>query len=162
MYNQFVTIDPVESVKMRPVENPVIGKANGLIGDYTPVFAVMKESKNRDTAIDFLMSWAQPKIAEKWVRYTKNLTGTKGNLSETVSGELGAFGDTYERYVTDMEKKHGAVRMMYMREPSYVFGKDSPVSVVELRAKLAEILEGRLTAQAYHEDLMRRIGHTSQ
>ena len=162
MYNQFVILDPARSVKMRPVENPVIGKANGLVGDYTPIFAVMKESRNREAAIDFLMSWTQPKIAEKWVRYTKNLTGTKGNLSETVSGELEVFGDTYERYIADMERRHGGVRMMYMRDPTYVLGEKSPVSVVELRAKLAQILEGRLTAQAYYEDVMRRMGVAAQ
>jgi ABC-type glycerol-3-phosphate transport system substrate-binding protein len=162
MYNQFFTVDPEKSLKMRPVENPVIGNTNGLIGDYTPIFAVMSKSRNREVAIDFLMSWAQPKVAEKWVRYTKNLTGTKGNLSEVVSGELSDFGDTYETYVMDMERKHGGVRMMYMREPTYVFGVDSPVSVVELRARLAAILEGSLTAQDYYEDVMRRMGEASQ
>ena len=162
MYNQFLTSDPEKSLKMRPVENPVIGKTNGLIGDYTPVFAVMRESKNRDVAIDFLMSWAQPKVAEKWVRYTKNLTGTKGNLSEVVSAEIDSFGDTYETYVMDMDRKNEGIRTMYMREPTYVLGADSPVSVVELRAKLADILEGRLTARDYYEDVMQRMGQTSQ
>lgn len=162
LYNQFVTLDPEKSLKMRPVENPVIGGANGLIGDYTPIFAVMNKSRNRDVAVDFLMSWAQPKVAEKWVRYTKNLTGTKGNLSEAVSGELDTFGDTYEQYLVDMERKHGGAPMMYMREPTYALGPDSPVSVVELRAKLAEILEGKLTARDYYEDVMRRMGETSE
>jgi ABC-type glycerol-3-phosphate transport system substrate-binding protein len=162
MYNQFVTVDPEKSLKMRPVENPVMGNANGLIGDYTPIFAVMSKSGNREVAIDFLMSWAQPKVAEKWVRYTKNLTGTKGNLSEVVSDEIDTFGDTYETYVMDMERKHGGVPMMYMREPTYVFGAESPVSVVELRAKLAEILEGSLTARDYYEDVMRRMGEASK
>ena len=162
MYNQFVTLDPERSVKMRPVENPVIGNANGLIGDYTPIFAVMDKSRNREAAIDFLMSWAQPNVAEKWVSYTKNLTGTKGNLSETVSGGLEPFGDTYEMFIMDMEEKHGGVRMMYMREPTYVFGESNPVSVVELRNKLADILEGSLTARDYYEDVMRRMGDASQ
>jgi ABC-type glycerol-3-phosphate transport system substrate-binding protein len=147
---------------MRPVENPVIGNANGLIGDYTPIFAVMSKGGNRDVAIDFLMSWAQPKMAEKWVRYTKNLTGTKGNLSEVESGGDGAFGDVYETYVMDMERKHTGVRMMYMRTPTYVFGEDSPVSVVELRDRLADILEGSLSARDYYEDVMRRMGENSQ
>ena len=161
MYNQFLTIDPEKSLKMRPVENPVIGGANGLIGDYTPIYAVMSKSRNREAAISFLMSWAQPKVAEKWVRYTKNLTGTKGDLSEVVSGEFDAFGDTYETYVTDMERKHGGVRMMYMREPAYALGAGSPVSVVELRARLADILEGSLTARDYYEDVMQRMGEES-
>jgi ABC-type glycerol-3-phosphate transport system substrate-binding protein len=162
MYNQFVTVDPEKSKKMRPVENPVIGRANGLIGDYTPIFAVMSKSGNRDVAIDFLMSWSQPKVAEKWVRYTKNLTGTRGNLSEVESGEAGVFGDVYETYVMDMERKHAGVRMMYMRTPTYVFGEESPVSVVELREKLADILEGSLSARDYFKDVMRRMGEAPQ
>ena len=162
MYNQFVTVDPEKSTKMRPVENPIVERANGLIGDYTPIFAVMRKSEHREVAIDFLMSWSQPKIAEKWVRYTKNLTGTKGNLSEIESGEAGVFGDVYETYVRDMERKHAGVRMMYMRTPSYVFGESTPVSVVELRDRLADILEGELTARDYYEDVMRRMGEVSR
>jgi ABC-type glycerol-3-phosphate transport system substrate-binding protein len=157
MYSQFRGIDPEESRKMRPAENPFIKNPNGLIGDYTPVFGVMKNSRNRDLAVELVMSWARPKNAEKWVRYTKNLTGTRGNLSEAAPRELSAANDVYERFILDMEQKYAGVPMMYMRTPTYVFGKRNPVSVLELRLKLAEILEGKLKAREYYEDVMARM-----
>jgi hypothetical protein len=157
LYSQFRGLDPEESRKMRPAENPFIKKPNGLIGDYTPVFGVMKNSRNRDLAVELVMSWARPKNAEKWVRYTKNLTGTKGNLSEAISGELGVTNDVYEKFILDMEQKYAGVPMMYMRTPTYVFGERNPVSVLELRVKLAEILEGKLKAREYYEDVMARL-----
>lgn len=157
MYSNFRGLDVEESEKMRPLENPVMGKANGLIGDYTPTFAVMKKSANRDAAVDFLMSWATPKNAEKWVRYTKNLTGIRGHLSETVSREIDVFEDIYEQYIMDMESRYRGTPMMYMRTPTYVLGENNPVSITELRKKLAEILEGKLRARDYFDDVMRRL-----
>jgi len=158
MYSNFRGLDVDKSRKMKPVENPVMRKANGLIGDYTPTFAVMKNSRNREAAVDFLMSWAQPKNAEKWVRYTKNPTGTKGHLSEAVSKEIDSVNDVYEEFVRDMEKKYRGTPMMYLRSPTYVLGKGSPVSITELRDRLAETLEGKLKARDYFDDVMRRLG----
>ena len=132
--------------------------ARVLVGDYTPVFAVMKNSPNRDVAVDFLMSWATPKNAERWVRYTKNLTGVRGYLSDATSRQVDAFGDVYEKYLVDMQKRTGARPIVNLRDPTYVFGADTPVTVVELREKLAAILEGRLTARAYYDDVLRRLG----
>jgi len=158
MYSNFRGLDVDESRKMKPVENPVMRRANGLIGDYTPTFAVMKNGSNREIAVDFLMSWAQPKNAEKWVRYTKNPTGMKGHLSEAVSKEINVFDDVYEGFVRDMEAKYRGIPMMYLRSPTYALGKENPVSVTELREKLAEILEGELKAQDYFDDVMGRLG----
>jgi ABC-type glycerol-3-phosphate transport system substrate-binding protein len=157
MYSNFRGLDVEKSEKMRPLENPVMGRANGLIGDYTPTFAVMKNSANRDVAVDFLMSWATPKNADKWVRYTKNLTGTRGHLSEAVSREINFFDDIYEQFIMDMENKYRGTPMMYMRTPTYVLGENNPVSITELRKKLAEILEGKLGARDYFDDVMRRL-----
>jgi ABC-type glycerol-3-phosphate transport system substrate-binding protein len=157
MYNQFRGLDPARSVKMRPVENPALGPARVLVGDYTPVFAVMKDSSNRDVAVDFVMSWARPKNAERWVRYTKTLTGVRGYLSDTTSRQVDAFGDVYEKYIVDMASGHRGVPVVHMRTPEYILGPANPVSVVELREKLAQILEGRLTAREYHEDVLRRL-----
>lgn len=162
MYNQFRGIDEERSRKMRPVENPVLRRANGLIGDYTPVFAVMKRSRHRDLAVDLLMSWATPKNAEKWVRYTKNLTGTKGNLSAAASGGLEATEDVYERYILDMEEKYSGTPMMYLRTPTYALGEKNPVTSAELREKLARILEGKLSAREYFEEVMGRMEGAGQ
>ena len=57
----------------------------------------------------------------------------------------------------DMASGHRGVPVVHMRTPEYVFGPANPVSVVELREKLAQILEGRLTAREYHEDVLGRL-----
>jgi len=157
MYSNFRGIDMEESRKMRPLENPVMGMPNGLTGDFTPTFAVMKNSDNRDLAVDFLMSWATPKIAEKWVRYAKNPTGIRGHLSETVSREIGAGNDVYERFVRDMAREYEGTPMMYLRTPTYVFGRKNPVTITELREKLVHILEGKVLAREYYDEVMLRL-----
>lgn len=158
MYSHYRGADPERSGKMRPIENPALGATRVLVGDYTPVFAVMKNSPRRDVAIDFLMSSATPKNAERWVRYTKNLTGVRGYLSDATSRQIDAFGDVYEKYLIDMQKSSGGRPVVNLRDPTYVLGKDSPVTVVELREKLTAILEGKLTARAYYDDVLRRLG----
>lgn len=161
MYSHLHGLDKEESVKMRPVDNPYLGKPNGLVGDYTPVFAVMKNSNNRDLAVELVMSWAKPANAEKWVRYTKNLTGAKGHLSERVTRNGDYFDDIHEMFITDMEKKYKESPMMYLRTPTYVFGDENTVSVTELRSKLAIILAGDLTAREYFDDVMTRLGESA-
>lgn len=157
MYSNFRGLDVEKSRKMRPLENPVMGMPNGLIGDFTPTFAVMKNSDNRDLAVDFLMSWATPKVAEKWVRYAKNPTGVRGHLSEAVSREIDAYNDVYERFVRDMAREYERTPMMYLRTPTYVFGEKNPVTITELREKLARILEGKVAAREYFDDVMLRL-----
>lgn len=157
MYSHFHGLDKEKSTKMRPAENPCLGKPNGLVGDYTPVFAVMKRSPNRDLAIELLMSWGKPLNAEKWVRYTKNLTGSRGHLSDTVSDEVNYFDDVHEQFISDMEHKYQDVPMRYLRTPTYIFGDRNPVSITEFRSKLIEILLGELTAKEYYDDVMARL-----
>ena len=57
-----------------------------------------------------------------------------------------------------MEAKYRGTLMMYLRRPTYALGKENPVSVTELRERLAEILEGELKARDYFEDVMGRLG----
>ncbi len=157
LYGHFRGLNEKESKKMKPAENPYLAKTNGLVGEYVPVFAVMNKSENRQLAIDLVMAWSTPKVAEKWVRYTKNLTGIKGNLSKIISAEADVFDDVYEAYILDMEKEYSNVPMMYLRTPTYVFGNNSPVTAIELRQKLGQILEGKLSAEKYFNDVMQRM-----
>lgn len=153
MYNHFRGINPQQlEEKVRPVEIPPLGQQNGLIGEFTPVFAVMKNSRNAAIAIDFLMSWASSANAEKWVRYTKNPTGIRGNLadSDIVRGVV------FEKFVIDLQNKYQDKPMRYLRTPTYVFGLDNPVPVSDLRQKLAMILAGELTARQYYDEVMAR------
>lgn len=153
MYGHFYKIDQKESRKLFPVETPVLGKTNGLIADFTPTFAVMKKSQNRQEAEAFLMAWAEPVVAERWVSSTKSPTGIKGHLSDYAMEPT----DVYEKFALDMQQKYNQVPMVSLRTPTYVFGPKCPVTINELREKLAHILEGKLTAQKYYNEIVARL-----
>ena len=153
MYNRFRGVNPqLLEEKIRPAEPPVLGRANGLIGEFTPVFAVMKKSRNAAIAVDFLMSWTSSATAEKWVRFTKNPTGIRGNLADRGIEQ----GNIFEKFIVDMQNKYQDKPMRYLRTPTYVFGPDNLVTISELRQKLAMILEGKLTARHYYDEVMVR------
>lgn len=157
MYNHFMTFGSESASRAIPVEYPIVSKANGLVGLYTPVFAVMKDSPNKEAAIDLLMLWSEPKIAEKWINYTRNPTGVKGHLDEPAFQAPST--DVYSRFVIDMTKQYCHLPMRYFQQPSYVFGTPCPVSASEFRENLALILTGRQTAAEYLNKILQRLEH---
>jgi len=109
------------------------------------------------------MMWAEPEIAEKWVEYTRNPTGIRGNLQEPVLGLVD--GDVYGEFLHDMEQQYSTLPMRNFRAPTYVFGKGIPVGEEEFRTSLALILEEssrprtitrQLKAKDYYQTLVRR------
>ena len=100
----------------------------------------MKNSPNREAAIDLLQLWSEPKIAEKWVEYTKNPTGLKGHLARI--GLQGAGKDKYSEFVRKMSAKYEGMPMRSYRSPMYVFGRDCKVSGRSFRESLA-LISGR-------------------
>jgi ABC-type glycerol-3-phosphate transport system substrate-binding protein len=155
MHSHFLGIDPVKTQKIIPVESPYAERKNGLVGDYIPTFAVMRKSPNKEAALNLLRLWSEPKIAEKWISYTKNPTGLKGHLENPVPDTI--VHDIYSQYIVDMDRLYGELPMRYFRLPTYIFGPQNPVTSNELRQKLAQILSGDLTAMAYYEDVMQRF-----
>jgi len=135
-----------------PVEPPIARYANGLVGQYSNVWAIMKNSPNREAAIDLLQLWSEPKIAEKWIDYTKNPTGLKGHLV-SVSPQHSQR-DVYSDFVMRMTAKYDGLPMRNYRSPMYVFGEDCKVSGLSFRENLAMILEGKKTARDYFEEVM--------
>lgn len=154
MYSHFLGTYPEKYTNAVPVELPISRNYNGLVGDYIPVFAVMKNSPNKDAALDLLKLWSEPKAADRWVAYTKNPTGLKGHLHMPGS-ETG--GDVYNDYILDMTQSYSNLPMRYHRALTYIFGDKNPVSPNELRASLAQILLGNMTARAYYDDVMKRF-----
>ena len=138
-----------------PVEPPIARYANGLVGQYSNVWAVMKNSPHTEAAVELLQLWSEPKIAEKWVDYTKNPTGLKGDLVK-VDYKRGkdSNGDMYSGFVRDMSEKYHGMPMRYYRSPMYVFGEDCKISDSEFRESLALILEGKLSARRYFDEVM--------
>ncbi len=154
MYSHFLCIYPEKYENAIPVEPPIIKYSNGIVGDFIPTFAVMKKSPNKEAALNLLKLWSEPKIADRWVVYTKNPTGLRGNLQAPAS-EAGV--DVYNRYILDMTRDYSHLPMRYYRAPTYIFGEKNPVTPNELRANLAQILLGNMTAQEYNDDVMKRF-----
>ena len=154
MYNHFKVAGPEKYKIVGPVEYPAVNKSKGLVGNYTPVFAVMKNSPNKKAAIDLIMLWSEPKVAEKWVSYTRNPTGIRGNLDDPVFNAM--TDDIFSRFVTDMTEQYSNLPMRYYQQPVYVFGKENPVTASEFRENLILILEGKQTALDYYNDIMVR------
>jgi hypothetical protein len=142
---------------MLPVEPPFVKQPNGLIGSYVTVFAVMKNSPNKQNAIDLMMLWSQPRVAQRWLEYTKNPTGVRGGINENLLASVGNDQDIYERFVTDMQRAYGNLPMLNMSVPLHAFGKNCPISATEFREKLALILEGKLSANTFYNDLLDKV-----
>ena len=114
----------------------------------------MKKSPNKDAALNLLKLWSESKIADRWVAYTKNPTGLRGHL-QTPASDAGV--DVYNRYILDMTRDYSHLPMRYYRAPTYIFGEKNPVTPNELRANLARILLGELTAREFYDDVMKRF-----
>jgi spermidine/putrescine-binding protein len=154
MYSHFLGISPEKYENAIPVEPPIIKYSNGIVGDFIPTFAVMKNSPNRDAALNLLKLWSEPKVADRWVAYTKNPTGLKGHLQTPASDPRD---DIYNSYILDMTNNYSHLPMRYYRAPIYIFGDKNPVTPNELRARLAQILLGNMTAQEYYDDVTKRF-----
>ncbi len=154
MYSHFLGIYPEKYENAIPVEPPIIKYSNGIVGDFIPTFAVMKNSSNRDAALNLFKLWSEPKIADRWVAYTKNPTGLKGSLQAPAS-EAGF--DVYNRFILGMTRDYSHLPMRYYRALTYIFGEKNPVTPNELRANLAQILLGKMTAREYYDDVMKRF-----
>ena len=155
MYNNFKMYGPEKFTIVRPVEYPVVKKSQGLVGNYTTAFAVMKNSPHKKAAIDLLMLWSEPKIAEKWVSYTRNPTGIKGHLNEPAFKATNE--EEFSQFVTEMTEQYSHLPMRHFQKPVFVFGKDSPVNATEFRENLALILQGKQKAKDYFDDVMKRF-----
>jgi ABC-type glycerol-3-phosphate transport system substrate-binding protein len=156
MYNQFHSHSPQIADRGIPVEQPHVKQPNGLVGLFAHAFAVMKDSPNRQAAIDLSMMWSTPETAEKWVEYTRNPTGIRGNLSKPIVEREDL--DIYGRFLLDMEKQYGSLPIRNFRAPTYVFGKGIPITDEEFRSNLVLILEGKLKAKDYYRDVLSRVG----
>lgn len=85
-YNMLEASFPQGLRKLRLAQMPGFQKQRYYAGGFIPVWAVMKNSPNREAAIRLMQFWSRPEIAEKWIRYTKSPTGLAGNLYDPEYG----------------------------------------------------------------------------
>ncbi|HEX5391951.1 MAG TPA: hypothetical protein VFW68_01630 [Rhodocyclaceae bacterium] len=145
MYSRWRDIDVAKSAKMVPTELPVFKPVDYCLGGVIPTWAVMKDSPHREAAVRLVMSMATPRVAERWVQYTKTPTGLAGDFSKATMGS-----DVYEVYQRTMSEKYGS-RVQYSFNAAYLLGKKNSLLQKDIVEILWKLLEGKMTAdQAQH------------
>lgn len=139
MYNIWDQENPEATKNCMPCEYPVFNPTNFYPGAFEVMWAVPKNSPNKQEAIDFLMAMNNPTMADNWVRYTKCPTGIKGNVVGVTFGN-----DLFENFSSQMQSKFGT-NLYYVRESAAVlFGNefeginDLNFKDIMLREKTAE------------------------
>lgn len=148
MYNHWRSVDKGKIHKMVPAEMPVFQPVNHATGGYIPTWAVMKDSPNREAAIQLLMAWCAPRVAERWVRYTKNPTGVKGNLTESTIGS-----DVYEQYQAYMSNTYGG-NVHHSATVGYLLGEQNAHLQEQIKDSIQQLLTGKTTAQEACDRIM--------
>lgn len=151
MYSHWHGIDAQKISKIIPVELPAFEKHNYYLGGYIPTWGVMRNSRNRDLAIELLMAWCTPKIAEKWVRYTKNPTGIIGNLSVAESGI-----DSFEQFQSDITARYGG-NVHYSKYTGYLFGAKNRNLAKLLYQHIRSLLAGEITAKKAYQQILSKV-----
>ncbi|PIE82007.1 MAG: hypothetical protein CSA11_02520 [Chloroflexi bacterium] len=148
MYSHWQGIDEDKTFKMIPVELPVFQEVDYYLGGYIPTWAIMKDAPHREAAIKLMMYWSTPEVAEKWVRYTKNPTGIKGNVASAATGA-----DVFDQFQATMAEKYGG-NVHYAANAGYIFGTMNSQLRPELEAGLRALLTGQATAQEIYSQLI--------
>jgi hypothetical protein len=152
MYSHWHGIDAVKTFKMVPVEMPVYQPVDHYMGGYNPMFAVAKDSPNRDEAVKLLSSFSTPNEAEKWVRYTKNPSGIKGNLS--TPGDSSVKPDQYDNFITDIANKYGG-NIFDDKTVDYVLGAKYKGLSLAFNMILGQVMDGKLTADKAYSEIVK-------
>ena len=151
MYSRWRDIDVAKSSKMIPTELPVFKPVDYCLGGFIPTWAVMKDAPHREAAVRLIMSMSTPRVAEKWVQYTKTPTGLAGDLSKATMGS-----DVYESYQRTMSKKYGS-RVQYSFNASYLLGKHNSLLQKDIVNVLWKLLEGNMTADQAQQSILAKM-----
>lgn len=151
MYNLWREIDKEKMSRMVPAELPVLQPVDFALGGYIPSFAVNRHSPVRDEAIEALMWWCRPEVAEKWVSYTKNPTGLRGNVATSALGD-----DVYGRFQSYMTSKYRG-RVHYSADAGYLLGAANARLFGELNAVLRGLLTGATDAETAMQTIELRM-----
>lgn len=94
------------------------------------------------------MSMSTPRVAERWVQYTKTPTGLAGDFSKATMGS-----DVYEAYQRTLSEKYGS-QVHYSFNAAYLLGRNNSLLQKDIVDVLWKLLEGNMTAdQAQHSIL---------
>jgi len=151
MYSHWMNIDAKKTMKMFPAELPVFKSVDFCMGSYTPQFAVMKNSPHKAAAIEFLKFWSQPKIAEKWVLYTKCPTGLKGHFTTSDSAD-----DQFEKFQAKMNEKYKD-NFHFKDNAGFILGHKNRLLKSFLNEMMIDVLSGKRKAQEAYDEIIKRL-----
>jgi len=138
-----------KTMKMAPAEMPVFKAVDFYLGGYLTSVAALKNSPNKDLAIELLMSFTTAQSVENYVRLVKAPTGTRGNLA--TFRDLGT--DKIAKFYIEIDQKYqGRIHKAF--NPGYLLGAKNKHLGIALDKRIHYVLEGKITAaQAYEEIL---------
>lgn len=148
VYNRWAKASKSKASLIFPTELPVFEKPGMFYqGTYQSVYAVLKQSPNKDEAIELMKYWCSNDIAERWTNLTKNPTGLKTRISSVDFGV-----DDFAKFNNEISLKYGKnVQTIYLSE--ILFGqKNSSIDLNPL-----DVIEGRVTANEYYNSILRKI-----
>ncbi len=100
-YNKFTAHDSLKASRIVPVEFPSINTPALYSGRYQMHFGVMKNSPQKDKAINLLMFISNTDNAENWVQTTKNPTGIRRHFKAD-----GVSSDHFDTFITHIQNKY--------------------------------------------------------
>lgn len=137
MYNIWEGESPELTMDCYPNEYPSFSSCTLYPGAYQIMWAVLKNSPNKDAAINLLLAMNSPDVAEMWVQYTKCPTGIKGKLTDVSFGT-----DQYESFSNYIQTQYANSMYRYTEVVcEYMIG-----SAENLDTQYRKVLQGKLTA----------------
>lgn len=151
MYSRWRDIDIAKATKMIPTELPVFMPVEYGLGGFITTWAVMKDSPQRNAAVRLVMSMSTPRVAEKWVQYTKTPTGVQGEFSKATMGS-----DVYEVYQRTLSEKYSS-RVQYSFNAAYLLGRKNSLLQNVIVDLLWKLLEGKITADEAQKSILSKM-----
>lgn len=141
MYSHWRGLDRARMSRMVPTTLPLFAEVGQIHGGYIPTWAVLKRAPGREAGIALLRHWSSPDVAERWVAYTKNPTGLRGDLAALRLSE-----DPFDRFMVDMEARTGP-RIARANGSAWALGSGSEERTAPFHALLRELLEGAIDGE---------------
>lgn len=146
MYSHWKSLDSIKMSKIKAAELPVFYSSDSYLGGYIPTWSVMKNSPNRERAVDFLLFICRPKYADKWMQYTHTPSGLKGSIDS-----YSDYSDENEDINKYLIRTYGS-NIVFSSDTKYIFSDEQTITQNTFYEVLINILTGKITAQEAYDD----------
>ena len=146
MYSHWNSLDSIKMKKMKAAELPVFYSSNSYLGGYIPTWGVMKNSPNRERAIDFMLFLCQTKYADKWIQYAHTPTGLKRSIDSNSDSN-----NENEEINEYLERVYGR-NIKVSADTKYIFSDEQNITQNTFYEILIKILTSKITAKEAYDD----------